>query len=93
MSWSDRYRYLRSRGSDLGGREHYSRILEKLTMMTTGDWVRRPKVLPVMRQKLFFHTQVLPTFIFENKFIDIIDTKFFRFAICQDKSVTELPNR
>ena len=54
MSWSDRYRYLRSRGSDLGGREYHSMILEKLTMMTTGDWVKRPKVLPVMRQKLFF---------------------------------------
>ena len=54
MSWSDRYRYLRSRGSDLGGREDHSMILEKLTMMTTGDWVKRPKVLPVMRQKLFF---------------------------------------
>ena len=54
MNWSDRYRYLRSRGSDLGGREYYSMILEKLTMMTTVDWVKRPKVLPVMIQKLFF---------------------------------------
>ena len=52
MSWSDRYRYLRSRGSDLGGREYHSMILEKLTMMATGDWVKRPKVLPVMIQKL-----------------------------------------
>ena len=51
MSWSERYRYLRSRGSDLGGREHFSMILEKLTMMATGDWVKRPKVLPVMIQK------------------------------------------
>ena len=76
MSWSDRYRYLRSRGSDLGGREYHSMILEKLTMMTTGYLVKRPKILPVMIEKLFFHTQVLRTFIFENKLIDIIDTKF-----------------
>ena len=55
MSWSDRYRYLRSRGSDLGGREYHSMILEKLTIMTTGDRVNRPNVLPIMIQKLFSH--------------------------------------
>ena len=54
MSWSERYRYLRSRGSDLGGREYYSMILEKLTIMNTGGRVKRPKILPVMIEKLFF---------------------------------------
>ena len=79
MSWSDRYRYLRSRGSDLGGREYYSMILVILTMMTTADHWRlgeETKSFTSNEIKTFFHTQVLPTFIFENKFIDIVDTKF-----------------
>ena len=75
MSWSERYRYLRSRGSDLGGREYHSMILEKLTMVTTGDLVKRPKVLPVMIKRLFFTPKFYEVF-FENKLIDIVDTKF-----------------